>query len=156
MRGVLSSHQDKTKWNRGVVPPSRHQLRKKQWNRGVGGRGYRLQDFSCTRNNGQGSRGKGYRLPDISCTRNNGQGSRGKGVPSPRLQLYKKQWNIEEQVEGGTVSQTSAVLAVYAPMICTALCVMLLMRAASITRASGRGLAPGNRDFFGPCEMAIS
>ncbi len=26
----------------------------------------------------------------------------------------------------------------------------------SITRASGRGLSPGNRDFFGPCEMASS
>jgi hypothetical protein len=24
------------------------------------------------------------------------------------------------------------------------------------TRASGRGLGPGNRDFFGPCEMASS
>ncbi len=35
-------------------------------------------------------------------------------------------------------------------------CVMLLMRAASIMRASGRGLGPGNRDFFRPCEMASS
>ncbi len=26
----------------------------------------------------------------------------------------------------------------------------------SITRASGRGLGPGNRDFLGPCEMASS
>jgi hypothetical protein len=26
----------------------------------------------------------------------------------------------------------------------------------SITRASGRGLGPGNRDFFGPCEIALS
>ncbi len=26
----------------------------------------------------------------------------------------------------------------------------------SITRASGRRLGPGNRDFFGPCEMASS
>jgi hypothetical protein len=32
--------------------------------------------------------------------------------------------------------------------------VMFLMRAASFTRASGRGLCPGNREFFGPCEMA--
>jgi hypothetical protein len=30
----------------------------------------------------------------------------------------------------------------YAPMIYTSLCVMLLMRAASITWASGRGLGP--------------
>jgi hypothetical protein len=26
----------------------------------------------------------------------------------------------------------------------------------SITRASGRGLGPGIREFFGPCEMASS
>ena len=32
----------------------------------------------------------------------------------------------------------------YAPMIYTALCIMLLMRAASITWASGKGLGPGN------------
>jgi hypothetical protein len=34
------------------------------------------------------------------------------------------------------------VLAIYAPMIYTALCIMLFMWAASITRASGRGLGP--------------
>ncbi len=34
----------------------------------------------------------------------------------------------------------------YAQMIYTALCVMLLMRAASITLASGRELGPGNLD----------
>jgi hypothetical protein len=34
-------------------------------------------------------------------------------------------------------------------MIYIALCVMLLMRAASITWASGKGLGPGNLDFFG-------
>ncbi len=40
----------------------------------------------------------------------------------------------------------------YAPMIYMAPCVMLLMRAASITRESGRGLGPGNRYFFlKPC-----
>ncbi len=37
-------------------------------------------------------------------------------------------------------------------MIYTAPYVMLLMRAASIARAR---LGPGNRDFFGPCEMAV-
>ncbi len=42
----------------------------------------------------------------------------------------------------------------YAPMIYTALCVVLLMRAASTTWASGRGLGPGNLDFFGP-QMAL-
>jgi hypothetical protein len=26
----------------------------------------------------------------------------------------------------------------------------------SITRASGRGLGPGNQEFFGPCEIASS
>jgi hypothetical protein len=79
------------------VPPPRHQLYKKQWNRGVRGRRYRLPDISCTRNNGlgeyrgegvspprrqlykkqlmeHGSRGRGYRLADISSTRNNGTG----------------------------------------------------------------------------------
>ncbi len=35
------------------------------------------------------------------------------------------------------------------------MCVMLLMQAAFITLASGRGLGPGNFDFFGPqiCSM---
>jgi hypothetical protein len=42
------------------------------------------------------------------------------------------------------------VLAIYGPMIYTAPYVMLL------TRASGRGLGPGNRDFFGPCATASS
>ena len=40
-------------------------------------------------------------------------------------------------------------------MIDTAPCVMLLMRAASITWASGRGLGPGNLEFFGP-QMALA
>ncbi len=48
------------------------------------------------------------------------------------------------------------VIVIYIPVIYSAPCVMLLMRAASITRASGRGLGPGNCDFFGPCEMASS
>ncbi len=34
------------------------------------------------------------------------------------------------------------IIAIYAPLIHTAPCVMLLMRATSITRASGRGLGP--------------
>jgi hypothetical protein len=41
-------------------------------------------------------------------------------------------------------------------MIYKDLCVMLLMRAAYITRASGRVLGPVNCDFIGPCEMASS
>jgi hypothetical protein len=44
------------------------------------------------------------------------------------------------------------MIAFYAPMIYTAPCVMLLMRAAYITRASGRGLGPGNRYFLGPVK----
>ncbi len=32
---------------------------------------------------------------------------------------------------------------------------MLLMRGASITLTSGRGLGPGNLDFFGP-QMALA
>ncbi len=40
----------------------------------------------------------------------------------------------------------------YAPKIYTALCVMLLIQAASITWASGRGLGPGSLNF----EMALS
>ncbi len=43
----------------------------------------------------------------------------------------------------------------YAPKIYTSLCVMLLMQAASITWASGRGLGPGNLEFFGP-QMALA
>ena len=38
----------------------------------------------------------------------------------------------------------------YAPMIYPSLCVMLLMRAASITWASLRGLGPENLEFLGP------
>jgi hypothetical protein len=46
-----------------------------------------------------------------------------------------------------------ASIAICAPTIYTALCVMLLMRAASITRASGRGLGPGNIEtFLGPVK----
>jgi hypothetical protein len=43
----------------------------------------------------------------------------------------------------------------YAPMIYTAPCILLLMGAASITRASGKGLGPGNLEFFGP-QMALA
>jgi hypothetical protein len=41
-------------------------------------------------------------------------------------------------------------------MIYTAPCIMLLMQAASITRASGMELGPGNQQFFRSCEMASS
>jgi hypothetical protein len=41
-------------------------------------------------------------------------------------------------------------------MIYMALNVMLLMRANPLRGQVGGGLVPGNRDFFGPCEMASS
>ncbi len=40
-------------------------------------------------------------------------------------------------------------------MIYTALCITILMRAASITWPSGKGLGPENLDCFGP-HMALS
>ncbi len=46
-------------------------------------------------------------------------------------------------------------LAIYGPMIYGSVC-NGFDAGKSITRASGRGLGPGNRDFFGPCEMASS
>ncbi len=45
---------------------------------------------------------------------------------------------------------TRGLLYIKPPMIYMALCVMLLMQAASITWASGRGLGHGNLDFFEP------
>ncbi len=54
------------------VPPHRHQLHKKQWNRGEGGRGYHLPEISCT----------------VQETME--QGSKGKVVLCPRHQLFKK------------------------------------------------------------------
>jgi hypothetical protein len=41
-------------------------------------------------------------------------------------------------------------------MIYTASYVMVLMRADPLRGQVGGGLGPGNRDFFGPCEMASS
>ncbi len=52
--------------------------------------------------------------------------------------------------------QGGVVIAIYWPMIDTAPYVMLLMQTNPLLGASGRGLGPGNRDFFGPCEMASS
>ncbi len=49
---------------------------------------------------------------------------------------------------------TGYICIFMAPMIYTASCVMLLMRAAFISRASGRGLGPWKSRVFGPCEMA--
>jgi hypothetical protein len=48
------------------------------------------------------------------------------------------------------------ILTIYAPMIYTAPCVMLLMRAAYFTRVSGRGLGPGNREFLGPVKWHLA
>jgi hypothetical protein len=41
------------------------------------------------------------------------------------------------------------IITIYGPMIYTAPCVMLLMQAASFTRASGKGFGPGNLEIFG-------
>jgi hypothetical protein len=49
-----------------------------------------------------------------------------------------------------TTNTVTAFIAIYGPMICTFPYVLL---SKSITRASGRGLGPGNRDFFlGPVK----
>jgi hypothetical protein len=50
------------------------------------------------------------------------------------------------------------IITIYAPMMYTAPCCMhnVLDACISITRGSGRGLGPGIREFFGPCEMASS
>jgi hypothetical protein len=52
---------------------------------------------------------------------------------------------------GGTALYS---VVIYEPMIYTAPYVMLLMQANPIQ--VGGGLGPGNRDFFGPCEMALN
>ncbi len=44
--------------------------------------------------------------------------------------------------------QCEQVITIYAPMIYTAPCTVLLMWAASITWASGKGLGPWNREFW--------
>ena len=44
------------------------------------------------------------------------------------------------------------ILAISAPMIYTAPCVMLLMQAVFIVRTSERGVGPGNQDFLGPVK----
>ncbi len=46
--------------------------------------------------------------------------------------------------------------AFHGPMICTALYCIRFDAGISNTRASGRGLGPGNLIFFGPCEMVSS
>ncbi len=60
------------------------------------------------------------------------------------LSLLYCGWALESHVHETT----------YGPLIDTALYVMLLMRANFITLASGRGLVPGNLNFFGP-QMAL-
>jgi hypothetical protein len=47
-------------------------------------------------------------------------------------------------------------VTIYAPMIYTAPCIMFWDACIAIKRASERGLGPGIREFFGPCEMASS
>ncbi len=47
-------------------------------------------------------------------------------------------------------------IAIYAPMIYTTPCIMFWMHAYSLRGQVGEGWGPGNREFFGPCEMASS
>jgi len=44
------------------------------------------------------------------------------------------------------------LITIYARVIYTAQYVVVLMRANALTRSSGRGLNPGNREFFGPVK----
>ncbi len=48
------------------------------------------------------------------------------------------------------------MLAIYARMIYTALCVMFLMRADPLQGQVGGGCALEIESFLGPCEMASS
>jgi hypothetical protein len=48
------------------------------------------------------------------------------------------------------------IIAIYGPVIFYGPVRNAFDADKSITRASGRGVGPGNRDFFGPCEMASS
>ncbi len=65
---------------------------------------------------------------------------------------YSVHCPLKSPATAKTIFLGSTVLTIYAPMIYTAPCVMLLMQAASITWASGRGLGPGNRKFLGPVK----
>ncbi len=47
-------------------------------------------------------------------------------------------------------------IAIYGPMSHSAPVRNVFYACISITRGSGKGLDPGNQDFFGPCEMASS
>ncbi len=56
----------------------------------------------------------------------------------------------------GLANLCITVIAIYAPMIYAAQCIMFWMRAYPLRGQVGGGLGPGNQEFFGPCEMASS
>ncbi len=85
--------------------------------------------------------------------------SRGYSGPVNIIHTITVHTNRGDHFNGKTTVRTIKeykLSSIHAPMIYTAVCVMLFKRAASITRASGRGLGLGNREFFRPCEMASS
>jgi len=45
-----------------------------------------------------------------------------------------------------------SILTIYSPIIYTAQYEVVLMQANAFTQASGRGLDPGNREFFSPVK----
>jgi hypothetical protein len=84
----------------------------------------------------------------------------GLGILSPLQNLYDAHgpFIYRDSCEQATCAfQDGSTLVhktTYEPMIYTAPCVTLLIRAPFITWASGRGLCPGNLEFFVP-QMAL-
>ncbi len=72
------------------------------------------------------------------------------------LELSKIFWKCKDSFF--EIRNHAYKITIYAPMICTAPCVIFLMRVDTLRGhwASGRRLGPGNGEFFGPCEMASS
>ncbi len=85
----------------------------------------------------------------------------------PLLNQMCEAWSSSSSVLGSSSSSPTLIMAIvasFSPHLSQSViaiydlysqCVMLLLRASSITRASGRGLAgPWKSRVFGPCEMA--
>jgi hypothetical protein len=51
---------------------------------------------------------------------------------------------------------TFPIITINAPLIYTSLCIMFRMHAYPLRGEVGGGWGPGIREFFGPCEMALS
>ncbi len=66
--------------------------------------------------------------------------------------------NLWPKTRGMVITKvcTKRLLTIYGPIIYMALHVMVLMWADPLRGQVGRGLGPGNRYFFGSCEMASS